>query len=461
MKTKNTLCRAVTVAQNVILIGVLVAIFSFTWYRIYSNIIPMPFWRRGNLLLVFIYGIALALLQLIHKSHKLTFKRASDIIFGNLIALSIANFIIYLESSLIARDFILVKPFLIMSAVQVLFIIPWAFFNKILYVKLCPPQKMLIIIGRKEGALLKLKMDFDQHQFDIAETVYIEIGLPAIYQKLKSYSEVIISDVPSPYRNEILKECSRLGIRVFMTPKISDIIIRSSENIYLFDTPLLMARGNSLTIEQRFFKRSFDIVASSIAILILSPIFAIIALAIYLHDKGPILYTQDRLTQDGQVFKIYKFRSMVINSEKEGAQLATKNDSRITPIGNLLRLTHVDELPQLINILKGEMSIVGPRPERPEIALEYEAVIPEFRHRLKMKAGLSGYAQVFGQYNTTPYDKLKHDIFYIENYSFWLDINIILLTIKIMFVPEKSEGVDDDQITAIIDLDNQPEDNQD
>ena len=138
--------------------------------------------------------------------------------------------------------------------------------------------------------------------------------------------------------------------------------------------------------------------------------------------KGPILYKQARLTKGGKVFYVMKFRSMRVDSEKQGARLAMKHDDRITPVGRVIRNLHLDELPQLFNILKGDMSMVGPRPERPQIAEEYKKAIPEFDYRLKVKAGLTGFAQVYGKYNTTPYDKLKLDLTYIENYSVWLDL---------------------------------------
>ena len=161
------------------------------------------------------------------------------------------------------------------------------------------------------------------------------------------------------------------------------------------------------------------------------------------------MYKQPRLTIDGKVFNIYKFRSMRMDSEKNGAQLAKKNDDRITPVGRVLRALHFDEFPQLINIIKGDMSLVGPRPERPEIAEQYKEIIPEFDFRLKVKAGLTGYAQVYGKYNTTPYDKLKLDLTYIENYSFWLDIKLMFLTFKILFQKDNTEGIDANQITAV------------
>ena len=211
----------------------------------------------------------------------------------------------------------------------------------------------------------------------------------------------------------------------------------------------MLSRNNGLTLGERFFKRLMDIVISLVACIILSPIMLVIAIAIKAYDRGPVFYTQERITKDARPFQIIKFRSMIVESEEDGARLAKADDDRITPVGRILRRTHFDELPQLFNILKGDMSIVGPRPERREIFEKYEESIPEFKFRLKMKAGLTGYAQVYGQYNTVPYDKLKLDLTYIENYSFWLDIKLCFLTVKILFQKEKSEGVDDRQTTAL------------
>ena len=210
----------------------------------------------------------------------------------------------------------------------------------------------------------------------------------------------------------------------------------------MFDTPLLLCRNSGLNAEQAAIKRFMDIILSLIALVVLSPFMLITAAAIKLYDHGPVFYTQDRLTVGGRIFKVYKFRSMIVDAEKNsGARLASQNDNRITPVGRIIRKIRFDELPQLINILKGDMSIVGPRPERPELAAISEESMPEFSYRLKVKAGLTGYAQVMGKYNTTPYDKLKLDLAYIENYSLMLDIKLILMTVKILFVPESTEGV--------------------
>ena len=266
-------------------------------------------------------------------------------------------------------------------------------------------------------------------------------GITAIKEKIEKYEGVVICDIPSQVRNVILKYCYQRSIRTYTTPKISDILIRSSESLHLFDTPLLLSRNHGLSFEQRIMKRGMDVVLSLAALFLLSPVFLITAVAIKLYDKGPVFYFQERCTKDGKVFRICKFRSMVEDAEKEGHSIpATDEDPRITPVGRIIRATRIDELPQILNILKGDMSIVGPRPERVEHVELYTRQIPEFRYRMKVKGGLTGYAQVYGKYNTSAYDKLKLDLMYIQNYSLMMDVGIIFKTVKVLFMKESTEG---------------------
>ncbi|MCR5272440.1 MAG: exopolysaccharide biosynthesis polyprenyl glycosylphosphotransferase, partial [Lachnospiraceae bacterium] len=283
----------------------------------------------------------------------------------------------------------------------------------------------------------------------IKEMICLTEGEDKIIEKMKGFESVLVGDIPSHERNLFVKHCFENNIRCYSIPKLSDIMIRSAESIDLFDSPLMLYRNRGLNYLQAIMKRIMDIVVSGLALIILAIPMIIIAILIKTYDGGPVMYSQKRLTLNGREFDILKFRSMVVDSEKNGARLASANDDRITPVGRVIRRLHFDELPQLINILKGDMSVVGPRPERKDIADEYKKEIPEFDFRLKVKGGLTGYAQVYGQYNTTPYDKLKLDLTYIENYSLWLDIKIMILTVKILFWKEKSEGVDDSQTTAL------------
>ena len=251
----------------------------------------------------------------------------------------------------------------------------------------------------------------------------------------------------------ILSVCTVIFLVIFIIlyvmPKISDVILVGSEELHVFDTPILLTREYSLSMEQRFIKRSIDVICSLILLVVTSPLMLLTALAIKLYDGGPVLYKQVRCTTGQREFYIMKFRSMRTDAEKDGvARLAQKGDKRITPVGKVIRKCRLDELPQLINILRGDMSFIGPRPERPEIIAQYMEVMPEFAFRMKVKAGLAGFAQVYGKYNTSPYDKLKLDLTYIENYSVWLDLKLMLLTLKVLFWPDSTEGVESEQVTA-------------
>lgn len=299
----------------------------------------------------------------------------------------------------------------------------------------------MILYGSHQAASLVLKMSQRVDKYMICESVSITESPEKIRELILKYEGVIICDIPAEERNDYLKFCYNNSVRAYIAPKISDIIVRGADDIRLFDTPLLLCRNYGLDFEQRLFKRTFDIVFSLFALVVASPFMIFSAIAIKLYDGGPVLYKQKRLTLDGKEFNVLKFRSMVVDAEKlSGPVLASEDDPRITPIGRFLRKVRLDELPQLLNILSGDMSVVGPRPERPELTEKYKEEMPEFGFRLKVKAGLTGYAQVTGVYDTVPYDKLKMDLMYIENYSFRMDLQIVLMTIKTMLFPPKTNA---------------------
>ena len=309
-----------------------------------------------------------------------------------------------------------------------------------LYRKLFKPQQLLEIYCDESNETLDF-MNGRPDKYHVAKTVNISEGTDKIFNLINQYEAVLINDIPSEQKNIILKECFRIDKRVYFTPKISDIIGKNSDDINLFDTPLYLCRNNGISFFQLAVKRFFDILFSLIALIITSPIFLITTIAIKLEDGGPVFFRQDRVTIGGKEFSILKFRSMIVDAEKDGRpHPAGEADDRITKVGHVIRPTRIDELPQFINILKGDMSIVGPRPERVEHVRKYTNDIPEFSYRLKVKGGLTGVAQVFGKYNTSPLSKLKMDIFYITNYSLLLDLQILFETVKILVQKESTEG---------------------
>lgn len=435
---------------NTIMLLIEAAMFGYMWYQVYTPMLHKAsrFWNRGNWAVIGMYVLIMYFFTRTYGGYRIGYLRITDICLSQILAIFSANVVGYVQVCMIANDYMPVHPMAVLMGAELLVILPGVYLVRFIYTRLYPPRKMIVIYGQHSPDDLIEKINSRRDKYNVCATASVYMGYKELYKKILEYDAVVLCDLPTKMRNPILKFCFDQGRRTYITPKISDIILTGTERIHLFDSPLMLSRNRGLTIEQRFVKRTMDVVLSLIAVIISSPILLLIAASIKLYDKGPVFYTQERLTRDGDIFRIIKFRSMCMDSEKDGAQLARKDDDRITPIGRIIRRTHFDELPQIFNILKGEMSFVGPRPEREEIAHEYEQVIPEFSFRLKVKAGLTGYAQVYGKYNTTPYDKLKLDLTYIESYSFWLDIKLMLMTFKIIFQKENTEGIDKNQVTA-------------
>ncbi len=336
----------------------------------------------------------------------------------------------------------------VMTVFQIIISIFWTVIVFVLSKKYSTVKNLLVVYGDKKAELLVYKILEREDQYRICETVQYVSDSPfshnnfdEVKEKILRYDSVIICRLESSVRNDLLKFCYENDIEVYLPPRISDIIVRGAKELDQFDSPLIICKNCSLTEGQKLVKRIFDIVVSLLGIIIGAPLMGVIALAIKLYDGGPVLFTQKRVTLDEAVFDIYKFRSMVIDAEKDDRVIpATEDDPRITPVGKIIRKLRFDELPQLFNILKGEMSVVGPRPERVEHHKSYTEQIPEFPYRTKVKAGLTGYAQIMGKYNTTPYDKLLLDLVYIQRFSFFLDFKLLLLTVKVMFIKESTEG---------------------
>lgn len=421
-------------------IALLTVCYYLMWLLCYQAV-TFPYLGRGKFVLMGVY--ALLVMILFHYSDGFSYghSKLADISVSQCIAIFLVNFLTYWQLSLIANVMIAPVPMLVLTLLDILLCLGCCFVYTAVYHRYHTPRDLVMVYGREDALELENKMALRGDKYQITKTISVNAGLEEICEEIKRHEAVLLNDVPAQIRNDILKVCYRDEIRVYATPKLSDIIISGAEKICIFDTPLLLIKGTGLNLEQRIIKRTMDILLSSIAMVIAAPIMLIVAIAIKIEDGGPVFFKQERVTLNGKRFDILKFRSMIVDAEKWGEVIpATDHDPRITKVGRVIRATRIDELPQIINILKGEMSIVGPRPERVEHVEKYQEEIPEFIYRTKVKGGLTGYAQIYGKYNTSPYDKLRLDLTYIEEYSILLDIKLILMTLQIMVRKESTEG---------------------
>ena len=416
-------------------------IFVMFWRDNYNEGIVFPFYYKGHWLVGAFYAFFFLTFSHIYGGMSYGYLKNTNIIFSQILALLCTNIVIYLEIVLLSARFVKVVPMFELTVIEAAFLSISTCIIDRLFKTLFPPHKITVLYQEYDPSELLRKVKTRKDRYRIQETVDVNREWDELICIIDKCESILVYDVHSELRNKIVKYCYEKDIRLYVTPKISDILIRSSDNIHLFDTPLMLLRNNGLNFEQRILKRLLDVIVSLVVIIVTSPIMAIIALAIKLYDGGPVFFKQKRCTLDGKVFEIHKFRSMIVDAEKEGISIpATDKDPRITPVGNVIRMTRLDELPQVFDILIGNMSIVGPRPERVEHVEKYTKEVPEFAYRLKVKGGLTGYAQIYGKYNTTPYDKLKLDLMYIQNYSILLDLKLILMTVKIIFMKESTEG---------------------
>lgn len=434
-------------AQNVLLLVIPFAFLAYLEAKKQTSVHPM---YLRMILQVFSFILLYSYFGRVYDAFTISLKRISDLFIGQLLSVFFADCIIVFVVCLLRGRIVSIWGCMAMLAVQLLFSLLWCVYAHRWYFSKYAGQKAGIIYDENyehEGLLSENALD---KKFDVQFTTTINEFLKSGLNSLDGLDCVFLSGIHSHERNTILKYCVENRIQVYAIPRLGDIIMSGARKMHMYHLPFLRAERYNPPITFLVFKRLFDIVCSFIAILLLSPLMAGLAIAIKLEDGGPVIYRQTRLTKDGREFEMLKFRSMITDAEKDGvARLSTGDlDTRITRVGHFIRSCRFDELPQLFNILMGSMSIVGPRPERPEIAAQYEEQMPEFRLRLQAKAGLTGYAQVYGKYNTVPYHKLQMDLMYIAYPGLINDLRIILATIPVIFEKESTEGVAEGQTTA-------------
>ncbi len=437
-----------------LIVAVETGIMAYVWVVYYNTELPKAYYFWGHVFISFVYMLILFLSSIMYSGLKIGSYRMLELMFSQTFSTIITNILFYAIVCMLAYHFPSPLPVILATITQGFCIGAWIFISTIVYRGLFPPLDVLLIYGGDHKDVFVEKVKTRRHQFSITDAIDQNNDIAAIKQEIDRHEAVFLWDVDTAYRNELFKYCYERSVETYVMPKIMDIILMGSQTLHLFDSPLLLTKSSPIEAEQQFIKRLFDILFSLTLIIVLSPIMLVTALCIKLYDKGPVFYKQIRLTKGNKEFYMYKFRSMIVDAEKDGkARLATKNDPRITPVGRVIRKIRFDELPQLFNVLSGSMSFVGPRPERPDIAEKYKQKMPEFSYRTKVKAGITGYAQIYGKYNTMPYDKLKLDLYYIENYSLWMDLRLIILTVKIIFSLSSTEGIKEGYMTAMFEDD--------
>ncbi|MBQ4154719.1 MAG: sugar transferase [Clostridia bacterium] len=417
-------------------------IFVGVWQTNYEAAL---FSDKGNYLVVFSYLVIFLIFNNLYGGLKIGTLRVHEVIYSCTLSTLFTNFIMYLVLSLIARFLLNPLPLIFATVLQFIVIYLGCSASNTVYYCLYKARHILAIseVGVDKTHIIQKMMKIPE-RYTIDKVITADMSEDEILNEIDNYEAVLIGNFEKSLQNRIIRYCYSQKKRIYLLPSSNDIIINNCYQSQIFDSPILICRNRGLTIEQALIKRLVDILVSGIGLIIASPIMILIALGIKLYDGGPVFFKQNRVTKDGKIFNVLKFRSMIVDADKVKLRKATSDDDRITPVGKIIRPLRVDELPQLINILKGDMSLVGPRPERTENVYEYTQMLPEFDLRHRVKGGLTGYAQIYGKYNTSPQDKLNMDLIYIERYSLLLDIKLIIMTIKILFMRESTEGFSDE-----------------
>lgn len=447
-KGKNT--AQVMRFMKLIHLTAMLGLFVLCWWLFYTEYLGYKVLAKSSIMVYGMYTMFSVLLFRTYNAYDIALTEKAELVYSQCLSNVVAIGMTYVVTVISWREFLNPLPFVLLLCVQGVVNYAWTRVAAGQYQRCYVPLRT-VVLCRSESDLRKLKgISGFAEKFVVEQQIIVtDDDIHAILRQLEGYEAVFVLGIPATLRNGIVKYCIENQVQGYITPHVGDVIMKGATHMQMFSVPIVHVERKRPDPEYLLIKRAFDIFASLLGIVITCPFMLAVAIAIKLQDGGPVLYKQVRLTLNGREFEILKFRSMRVNAEKDGvARLASENDDRITPVGKFIRACRLDELPQLFNILRGDMTIVGPRPERPEIAKQYEAHMPAFSLRLQVKAGLTGLAQVYGRYNTEPYEKLQMDLMYINNMSVIEDLKLMFATIKILFMKESTEGIGNGQVTA-------------
>lgn len=428
------------------------AVFAYM-YIIFTYYPEALFYSRGNYVLALLYAFLLFVFCVTYGCFRVGVIRLKELVFSFFLTVFLSNIISYFIISLMESKLIIVLPFLLLLSVQAAVGALLYFFANRTYFWLYPARDTVVICADTErDKFIVEKFKHLKERYVIRSILYEDEGADALKAGIDTYDTVILGNIDSTLKSQLTDYGFQKRKRLFIVPTVQDIILNCAEKVQIDDSLVFLCKNRAFSMEQLILKRLVDILISMTTLVVLSPIMFLVAIAIKLQDGGSIFYKQQRITKNEKPFMLLKFRSMIENAEGESGVVQAKiDDKRITRVGKIIRAMRLDELPQLFNILRGEMSIVGPRPERVETFEEYCKVFPQFRYRIMVKAGLTGYAQIYGKYKTSLEEKLKMDLLYIERRSILMDLMLMFATIKVLFIRESSQGVEENYSNMMMD----------
>lgn len=409
------------------------AVFGYAWFHYYNfhNITGEKYYFWGYVTLLTLYTALNLLLGKVFSAFHVIHQQWIEVLLSHGYTVILANIATYLELALIGRwKFMMhVTPMIAVTVVNFLTGLIWSALVRRIYASIYPAHEVILIYGDQSTASLEAELQNRSERYHLKTRMPLDAGREKIIEEIQRHESVMLGDMSSEDREFYIRYCYEHKKRCYCQTTLSDILLMSSEKVFVSDMTLQVFRNCGLTVEQRIVKRIFDICLSLIIIGVFFWLYLLIAIYIKVTDGGPVLIWKECLTKNGRHFRQYKFRTTPVGNTEA-------NPTEWIRGGHFLMASHLDELPQFLNILRGEMSVVGPYPEKVQTAEKYEKNHPEFAYRLSVKAGLIGYAKVHGKYSSSKKNQLKMDFYYIQNYSFALDLRILAATLKVVLEPE-------------------------